>query len=467
MRSRIRNAALAAFAAGLLASCTSPPGHRDPGIDAPAAWTRLTTTGEVPAALAGADAVGVEQRWWRSFGDPVLDRLIEAALAGNKSLQIAAARVEEAEAGHRGAEANLLPAISAAGDASRGNQGFATNDKPIGLGEAYLEASWEVDLFGKNQARAAQAASIVQSEDARRQAVMVALLAEVARTYFELRNEDDQIAITAKNLATQQRTLDLIRAQQQGALASGLDIERTAAQVATTSALLPALRSAREVTLDRLAVLLGTAPGAQDAALAASRPWQKLPPTVLVAAPARVLEDRPDIRAAERDFAASLASSDAARKEIFPTVSLTSLFGIQRSSLFDATPWSAGASLAMPLLDFGRIQADIDTADARQKQAFLAYQETVLEGLQDMEDALSLYLHEASRQHDLEAAAEGNHKAVELAEQQYEAGYSSLLDLLVAQRDELAAESSLAASEAQLRQDLVRIYAAAGGGWDL
>ena len=118
----------------------------------------------------------------------------------------------------------------------RGNQGFATNNKPIGLGEAYLEASWEVDLFGKNQARAAQAAAIVQSAEASRQAVLVALLANVARTYFELRNEDDQIAITAKNLATQQRTLDLIRAQQEGALASGLDIERTEAQVATTSA---------------------------------------------------------------------------------------------------------------------------------------------------------------------------------------------------------------------------------------
>ncbi|HLY58483.1 MAG TPA: efflux transporter outer membrane subunit, partial [Stellaceae bacterium] len=379
----------------------------------------------------------------------------------------AAARVEEARAARRGAEANLMPEITAGGDASRGNQGFATNNQAIGLGEANVQASWELDLFGKNQARAAQAEAIVESAEARRQAVLVTLLADVARNYFDLRDEEHQIAITEKNLATQQRTLALIQAQQQGALASNLDIERTTAQVATTSAQLPALRAARDVTLDRLNVLIGVAPGTEDAALTAGGAWRPLAPTMLVAAPASVLANRPDIRAAERDFAASLSASEAARKEIFPTISLTGLFGIQQSSLFGATPWGAGASAAAPLLDFGRIEADIDTADARQKQAFLTYQTTVLEGLEDMEDSLSLYAHEASRKHELERAAEGDHKAVELADQQYKAGYTGLLDLLVAQRDELAAEASLAASEALLRKDLVRIYAAAGGGWRL
>lgn len=172
-------------------------------------------------------------------------------------------------------------------------------------------------------------------------------------------------------------------------------------------------------------------------------------------------------RAAERDFAASRAGTEAARKEIFPGVSLTALLGIQHSSAFDATPWGAGASLAMPLIDFGRIEADIDAADARQQEAFRTYQQSVLEGLADMEDALALYAHEWSRQHALAAAAQGNRKAVELADRQYKAGYTGLLDLLVAERDELAAESSLASSDAQLRQDLVRIDAAAGGGWAL
>jgi outer membrane protein TolC len=143
-----------------------------------------------------------------------------------------------------------------------------------------------------------------------------------------------------------------------------------------------------------------------------------------------------------------------------------SLIGAQDSSLFSATPWSIGASLAQPVLGFGRIEAQSDAADARQKQAFFTYQETVLEALEDMENALSLYLHETSRQRDLSAAAEQDRKAVDLANQQYLSGYSGLLDLLVAQRDELAAESSLAASNAQLRKNLVHVYTAAGGGWD-
>jgi outer membrane protein TolC len=186
-----------------------------------------------------------------------------------------------------------------------------------------------------------------------------------------------------------------------------------------------------------------------------------------VAAPAKVLANRPDVRAAERQFAASLSAREAATKEFFPTISLACLFGVQDSSYFYSRPWSGAASLTTPIFDFGRIEADIDAADARQKQAFLTYQETVLEAATDMEDALSFYLHDNARQQDLALAADQNKKSVDLATQQYRAGYSGLLDLLVAQQSELDAESSLATSEAQLRKDLVHIYAAAGGGWSL
>lgn len=451
-----------------LASCASPADLQISGIETPSVWSRLWDTDKPNAdpVLASDESVAVEQRWWQSFGDPTLDRLIDGALADNKTLHIAEARVAEARAGRNLAEAALLPDISATGAVSRGNQGVITNNKPIGIREIDLQASWEIDLFGKNQARAAEAAAILQSEDARRQAAMVSLLAEAARNYFDLRNFQAQIAITEKNLVTQQRTLDLIKAQQIGALTSDLDVARAAAQVATTSAQLPALRSSYEVTLDHLNILLGYPPGTEDAWLSPSEPLKPLDATILVAAPAKILANRPDVRAAERNFAASLSASDAASREIYPTISLVGLFGFQDSSLFSATPWAVGANLAQPLLNFGRIQAGIDTADARQKQAFFSYQETVLEALEDMENALSQYLHETRRQRDLSLAAEQDRKAVDLANQQYTSGYSALLDLLVAQRDELAAESNLASSNAQLRKNLVHIYAAAGGGWN-
>jgi multidrug efflux system outer membrane protein len=459
-----KNLIAAACAAILLAACTTPEAVQDSKIQTPDAWTRLSKS---EASLATTDAVEIEQAWWKSFNDPALDQLVGRALANNKSLQIAAARVAEAEAGLSGSRAALMPTISGGGDVSRGNQGYATSNRSVTLKEGYVQASWELDLFGKNQARVRQAGALAQSEEASRQAVMVSLLSDVARTYFDLRNDQEQIRITKANLETQKKTLDLINAQRIGALSSQLDVSRSTAQVATTSAQLPALQAAYETALNRLNLLLGETPGTLDAELATPKGLPALKETVLVAAPAKVLGNRPDVRAAERQFAASISAKDVATKEFFPTISLAGLFGVQDSSYFYARPWSGAASLTTPIFDFGRIEAGIDVADARQKQAFLTYQETVLEAVTDMEDALSFYLHDNSRQHDLAIAAEQNRKAVDLATQQYRAGYSGLLDLLVAQQSELDAESSLANSEAQLRKDLVHIYAAAGGGWSL
>lgn len=451
-----------------LGACTSPPGPQGAGLATPAGWSSMTAGApQADQPLVSTDAVGIEQMWWKSFGDPILDRLIDDALAGNKTLQVAKARVLEARAGQKGASAALLPVLNGTADFTRGNQGFLTSDKVVNIGEADLQASWEIDLFGKNQARVGEAAAITQSVEADRQAAMVSLLAEVARNYFELRNEQEQIRITRENLVTQQKTLELIKAQQVGALSSDLDVQRAAAQVSTTSSQIPALQASYEVTLHRLNVLLGTPPGTQDAALAAPQPMKALDATILVAAPARVLANRPDVRAAERRFASSLSAREAATKELYPTLSLTALFGVQNATGFSTAPWTFGPGLVLPLLNFGRIQSQIDAADARQTQAFLTYQETVLEALEDMENALSRYSQETRRQYDLDQAAQQNRRAVTLADQQYQAGYAGLLDLLLAQRDALAAESSLAASNAQLRKSLVTIYAAAGGGWAL
>ena len=452
--------------AAALAACTAPKAYQESGLETPSVWSELADA-RAAGPLATTEAAEIEQRWWRNFGDPALDRLIEAAIANNKTLQIAAARIDEARAAQLGARALLFPDISATGGVSRGNSGLVSGNRTITIKEAYLQASWEADLFGKNQARVAAAAAIVQSEEARRQAVLVALLADVARTYFDLQNYREQIAITEANLATQQQTLQLIQVQREGAQSSDFDVDRAAAQVSTTAAALPVLRAAYRVALHRLNVLTGVVPGTAEATIEPGGTLQPLPATVLVAMPAKVIANRPDVRAAERNFAASLSASDAAAREIYPTISLAGLFGIQDSSFFSATPWVAGATVAQPLLNFGRIQSQIDAANAQQAQAFLSYQETVLDAYADMEDALSLYLQENGRQRELAAAAAQNRQAVGLAEQLYTNGDSGLLDLLVVQRNALDADASLAASNAELRKQLVHIYTAAGGGWAL
>ncbi len=461
---KVKTTLSVAFAALLIAACaTTPPGPQSSEVPVAQSWSQLAEANTALAMNANAE---VEHDWWRHFGDPTLDALVAEALAGNKSLQIAAARVEEARANRGVARASLFPEITGGASASRGNQGFLIGDRTLNIAEASIDASWEADLFGRNQARTAAAGAILQSEEAAAQAVRVALLAEVARNYFDLRNYERQIVLTEQNLETQRMTLSLIEAQLQGGFSSDFDVQRTAAQVSTTEALLPDLRQAQDAALNRLNVLLGVPPGTRNAVFAAPQDLRPLDPRVLVAAPATVLAVRPDVRAAERRFAASISAKDAATADLFPTISLTAFFGLQGASgVAGATPWGIGAGLIQPILNFGRIEAQIDAADARQRQAFLDYQRTVLEALENMETALSSYLRETTRNVSLSAAVAQDRRAADLARQQYTNGFTSLLDVLVAERDLLAAEANQAASDANLRKNLVAIYTAAGGGW--
>ncbi len=456
------------LAVSLLAACSGSVGPQSSGIPTPSFWNRLTgpaPKADLNAPLAPGPEADVDHTWWKRFNDPTLDALITEALANNKTLQIAKARVEEARAGRGAAQSRLFPEIRGVAGAQRGNQGYATSNQVVGIGGADVEASWELDLFGRNRARAAEAAALLESSEAGRQAVRIGLLAEVARNYFDMRNYERQIVLTRQNLETQKKTLELVKAQMQGALASDFDVQRAGAQVSTTEALIPSLQAAHDASLNRLNVLLGYPPGSRDALLATAQELRPLDHRILIAAPAKVLAARPDIRAAERRFAATISAKDAAKAELFPDISLTALFGLQASTPFSATPWGAGINLVQPLLNFGRIEASIDAADARQKQAFLGYQQTVLEALENMENALSGYLHETTRNASLMEGVSQNRRAADLAMQQYTNGYTGLLDVLVAVRNQLDSEASLASSDAGLRKDLVNIYAAAGGGW--
>lgn len=443
-------------ALAVVACATSPVGHQDSGITTPTTWQDQ-----------GADnpEVQVDQVWWKHFADPTLDKVIDEALANNKSLQIAKARVEEARAGRSISKSRLLPDISAVGSAQRGNQGFLSNNKTVGIAEADVQASWEIDLFGGNQANAAEASAILQSEQASQQAIRVALLAEVARNYFDMRNYERQIALTTHNLETQKKTLALIQSQFQGGMVSNFDVQRTAAQVSTTAAIIPELQLEHDAALNRLNVLLGYPPGTKDKLLLNAQLLKPLDPHILIAAPATVLATRPDVRVAERQFAASISASKAATSDLFPKISLTAFFGAQTATPFSSTPWGLGLNLAQPLLNFGRIESQIDASNARQKQAFLNYQQTVLVALENMENSLSSYMHETNRNALLTDAVTENSKANDLAQQQFSNGYTSLLDVLVTERNLLDAEASQATSDANLRKDLINVYTAAGGGW--
>lgn len=463
-----------------LTGCIKPVSFQESGIDTPEAWHTFEGLPGNPVfwdrLLVVDDCAQVEQRWWHNFGDLSLDAVIARALMDNITLGIAGTRIEEARAARLSSFSALMPQINLNADAQRGNQGFYTADKPLSYEDVTFQASWELDLFGKNQDRLAASIALVQNEVILRQGVIVSLLAEVARNYFDFRNYQQQIAITEENLATQKRTLELTIAQFQEAFASDFDIQRAAAQVATTESRIPTLKIALEMARNRLDVLLGSTPGENDDLFSIQEPLMALDPQIVIAAPATVLGTRPDVRAAERNFAASISTFSAAKKEWFPTISLASFFGFQALQDFKHSDqpsvlhhlirtWNVVGTLTQPLINFGRIEADIEAAGARKKRAYLEYQETVLEALENMENALANYLYETSRNASLTNAATHNRKALELANQQYTNGYTNLLDVLVVQRNALEAESVEAESNYKLRKDLVNIYTAAGGGW--
>lgn len=460
-----------------MSSCIKPVGFQDAGIETPETWHAFKGLPGDPVLwdkpLVVDDCAEVEQRWWRHFDDPTLDALIARALLNNKTLGIAGTRIDEARAASLGSFSTLMPQITLNADAQRGNQGFYTADKSIAYENVNLQANWELDLFGKNQARLAATIALVQNVEILRQGVIVSLLAETARAYFDFRNYQQQIAISEKNLATQKRTLELTVAQFQEAYASDFDVQRAAAQVATTESSIPTLEIGLEMSRNRLDVLLGSTPGENDDLFAIQEPLMPLDPQIVIAAPAAVLGTRPDVRAAERKFAAGISTFSAAKREWFPTISLASFFGFQALQGFNTTPalkplirtWNVAGTLTQPLINFGRIEADIEAAGANQKRAYLEYQETVLEALENMENALVNYLYETLRNVSLTSAATHNRLALELANQQYTDGYTNLLDVLVVQRNSLESESVQAESSYKLRKDLVNIYTAAGGGW--
>ncbi|HEX5282270.1 MAG TPA: efflux transporter outer membrane subunit [Micropepsaceae bacterium] len=444
----------------LVGACaTQPVGQQSSGIAVAPAWNAVQNS----TLVTTSDQV--DQQWWTHFSDPVLDGLIAEALANNRTLMIARERINEARADRVIARSALFPNVQADATTSRGNQGYLTGNRALNVAQADIQASWELDLFGRNQALTARAAAILQSVEAASQAVRVTLLADVARNYFDLRDYEMQLALTRENLALQQKTYELTNTQFQAGYSSEYDVQLAAAQVSATSAAIPPLQADFDAALNALNLLLGEPPGTVDARLKTPPALQPLDARVLIAAPARVLETRPDIRVAERQFAASISGRKAAVAQLYPDISLTGLFGVQGATGFGGTPWSIGSTLAQPILNFGRIEAQIDVADAQQKENFLNYQQVVLAALQDMENALSNYQHESLHYSTLTASVEHSQRAADLAQQQYTGGAFSLLDLLIIQRDLLAAEEARADSDVALRKDLVSIYTAAGGGW--
>lgn len=447
------------------AGCRVGPRHESPSIELPARFVE---------AESGSSSAA-DQRWWRSFGDAALDRLVERAIAGNVDLAVARERVLEARALRDVAAGGTRPVLDARAGVSRSGPSEDGAIPRIGdytLHEVGFDASWELDPFGRLDARVDAAdADVGVAEEARR-AALVTLLAEVAREYVALRGAQRELAILRQNLATQRDTLDLTRARESAGLAPALDVARSEAQVETTAATVPALEASARASIHRLAVLAGEFPGGLATELAAEAPIPVAPVEVAVGLPLDVVRRRPDVRGAERELARETALAAQATAELYPRLTLSASFGQEArtaSDLFDASSnaWSIGGGLLAPLFRGGALRANLRAQEARRAQAALRWKGVVLDALREVEDALANVARERERAARLASAVDAGRRAHVLARDLNAQGLVDFFDVLDAQRALLASESELARSQEAVTAQTIALYKALGGAPEL
>jgi multidrug efflux system outer membrane protein len=468
---RAAAAASAAAFALTLSACASLGGpYQRPEIAVPGSYS-------APAAGAPAGAPVIPDRWWTLFGDPVLDRLEDEALAANQDLAAAAARVEEARALLGYADAERFPQVSLGGSAGRGKISGSSSNLPPGLDipltstrlRATVDVSYDFDFWGRYR-RGAEAAraELLATEEGRRN-VRLALTSDVATAWFDLLSLDRQLALARDTVGSRRGSVDLQQKRYEGGTISELDLAQAQAELAAIEATAPALERQARLTEDRLNVLLGRVGGALPRNGESSLDRIALP-EVPVGLPSELLARRPDVAAAEQSLVAAHARIGQARAAYFPSLSLTGAGGTESRELSDvfannANIWSLALNLVQPIWNAGRTKRQVEAAEARERQAFANYAKTIQSAFADVEDALASRRTRIAEREALGRQAEALGRASHLAGLRYEAGESSYLEVLDAQRNQFRAQLDLETARSGELSAAVTLFRALGGGW--
>jgi NodT family efflux transporter outer membrane factor (OMF) lipoprotein len=455
----------AALFALALCGCLVGPDFAPPAQPAPDAW-RGPLAGELTADDSDEASLA---RWWDALGDPLLGELERRAFAGSRDLAIAEARLREARARRGGARAGLLPNVGASASAGRTHAERAIPETRESYDVA-LDASWEIDLFGGLRRGVEAASADLAAAEADLRAVRIAIAAEMAQAYADLRALQRRIALAEENVRAQSETLDLTRWRSEAGLTTSLDVAQARANLEQTRAALPQLRSALAASSARIAVLAGEPPGALDVLLGTEGPVPAPPERIAVGVPAAALARRPDVARAERQLAAETARIGVAKAGAFPRLTLTGSLGLDAlaaSNLFSSASYSSSVlgSLTQIVLDFGRVRATIRAQEAVRDAALAELEATLLEALEETENALVAFAEEQQRRDALAATAEAADLAAQLSRDQYASGLVDFESVLAAERALFTSQDQLAASEGLVASNLARLYKALGGGW--
>jgi len=465
----------------LLGACNVGPNYTRPKTPVPERYAEAAS----PAGSTDAELAD----WWRGFNDPLLDQLVDRAVAQNLDVEAAASRIREARAREVVAGAAAMPEVDAQASASR--QRISQNAIPVPPGagggagggtvsfgvpgsefdtfRVGFDASWEIDLFGKTRrsvesARARTGAAIWNRRD-----VQVMVAGEVAEAYLALRTLQQRITSDEAEVARQERALKLVNARVRGGLVTGQDLAQQQSQLTAAEAAVPPLNAQAEALIHSLGVMTGETPEALITELSTEATLPS-PPAVPAGLPSDLLRRRPDIRAAEQNLHAATADIGVATADLYPRFSLSAVPALVSTTLAKLLEWGSrsyttSASIDWPIFNGGRTRANVAVANAQQQQALIAYRKTILTALQDVEDALGNIENDRRQIASLGGARSTAVRSEDIARSRYRGGLVTYSDVLQAQASRISLEGQLIQARGSLGRDTVALFKALGGGW--
>lgn len=463
--------AFAAIALALAVSaCAVGPDYRPPLVAIPSKWSSADRSKSTGAPVLA--------RWWMRLNDPLLNTLIDQAVLDNRDVATAKARVREARASYRQSAGALFPAVRGTESVTHQKSGpnLASESVPTSIPafiqyQAGFDASWEIDVFGKNQRGAEVAGYGVEAADEQLRVTLLTLIGDVASNYAMARGYQARLALARRTAAAQRETAELTGTRFEAGGASAIDLANAKGQTSATEAAIPTLEASYAGTVHRLSVLIGHAPGSLTELMRRNFPIPRPRLPMPVGIPADILMSRPDIRQAERVFAQATARIGQAEAARYPTISLTgniSTTGLKVGDLGknSSIGWSVGPTLSAPIFNGGQLQATVEVGQAQRDQSLTQYQAVVLKGLEEVENAIVALAQEQIRLGKLSVSVESYRQAATLSRALYRNGSTSFFTVLDAERSLYSAEDALVQSRIALATDYIALNKALGGGWD-
>jgi multidrug efflux system outer membrane protein len=427
------------------------------------------STPQEPAQPATSQSFG-DQKWWEVFQDKQLQDLIHAALQQNYDVRIAATRILEARAQLGITRADQLPTISGEGLAvnERNPQTKLFRPYDTSANQLDLSLAWELDFWGKYRRATESARATLLATEWAREAVVSALVSDVATAYFQLRSLDLQLEISRRTLASREDSLKLTQRLANGGATSMLDVRQAEQLVSTAAETIPDLERQIEQQENFLSTLLGNNPGPIARGMKLTE--QPHAPDVPAGLPSSLLERRPDIRESEAQLIAANAQIGVAKAAYFPQINLTATAGYQSTALTNlftgpAGLWNFGGSLVQPIFTGGRIRSNVKLTEARKQELVLTYQQAIQEAFRGVSDSLVEYHKDREFREFQQQLAFSAQDAAHLSEMRYRGGAASYLEVLTNETNYFSAELGLAQAQSNELVALVRIYRNLGGGW--